>query len=397
MDICTAERHVRFSLQGHREADFGKLSCLLYYQSAASEVVGCSTAVYAECFSYRGFAMTVDISGELPPHVKLIQMGRAYVVSRVVYAAAKLGLADHLASGPKSAAELAGPMQVHGPSLHRLMRTLASLGILTERTGQFFALTALGEALTTGAPGSARSAIMFTGSPAAQRGWDHLVYSVQTGKPGFEKAHGIGLFDYLAQHPEEASLFSEMMAGNHSQEPAAVAAAYDFSTFRTIVDVGGANGNMLATILAKYPLPRGILFDRPHVVTDAPALFRSKGVADRITIEAGDFFQNVPSGADAYILSHIIHDWNEDQNLKILGHVRKAMQPDGRLLIVEIVLTPGDAPHPGKLLDMVMLQQTGGEERSEAEYQSLLSKAGFRVGRVIPTNSVASIVEAVAA
>jgi len=340
--------------------------------------------------------MTADID-ELPPHVKLIQMGRAYIVSRIVYAAAKLNLADHLTSGPKSAGEIAGLMQAHAPSLHRLMRTLASLGILAERPEQRFALTTLGEALKTTAPGSARSAIMFTGSPAAQRGWDELVYSIQTGKPGFEKAHGVGLFEYLTQHPEDASLFSEMMAGNNSQEPAAVASAYDFSTFKTIVDVGGATGNMLAAILANHAGPRGILFDQPHVVRDAPSLLRSKGVDGRVTIEEGNFFQHVPQGADAYILSHIIHDWNDDQSATILGNIRKAMEPKGRLLIVEMVLTAGDAPHPGKMLDIVMLQQTGGEERSEVEYGALLAKAGFHLHRVVPTNSAVSIVEAVTA
>ena len=183
----------------------------------------------------------------LPPHLQLIQMGRAFIVSRTVYVAAKLGLADQLASGPKSAAELAGPMQVHAPSLHRLMRTLASLGILTERKEQRFALTDLGEALKTGAPGSARSTVIYSGSPAAQSGWRSIwTISVETGKPGFEKAQGIPVFDYLAQHPEEASLFSEMMVGLHNQEPPAVAAAYDFSVFKIIADIGGATGNMLA-------------------------------------------------------------------------------------------------------------------------------------------------------
>lgn len=339
--------------------------------------------------------MTTNSPDERPPHVQLIQMGRAYIASRVVYAAAKLGIADHLASGAKSAEDLAGPIQAHAPSLHRLMRTLAGLGILSEQPGKRFALTTLGQALKTAAPGSARSAIMFTGSPTAQMGWDNLVYSVQTGKPGFDKAHGMGLFDYLAKHPDEASLFSEMMAGNHSQEPAAVAEAYDFSTFETIVDVGGASGSMLATVLGKYPGPQGILFDRPHVVRDSPALLKSKGVADRVTIEPGDFFQRVPRAADAYILSHVLHDWSEEQNLTILRHIREAMRSDGRLLIVEIVITAGDAPHPGKMLDMVMLQQTGGEERSEAEYADLLKKAGFRLSRVVPTSSFASIVEAV--
>jgi hypothetical protein len=333
----------------------------------------------------------------LPPHVRLIQMGQAQIVSRTIYAAAKLGLADQLESGPKSAAELASPMQVHPPSLHRLMRTLASLGILTEQTEQRFALTDLGEALKTGAPGSARSSLMFLGSPWHQSGWDNMVYSVQTGKPGFDKVHGVNLFEYLARHPEDASLFSETMVGLHNQEPPAVAAAYDFSGFRTIIDVGGATGNMLAAILAHHPGPRGVLFDRPHVVNDAAALLDAKGVNDRVTIEAGDFFKSVPAGADAYVLSHIIHDWNEDQCLTILGHVRTAMDPAGRLLVIEMVLPAGDAPHPGKMLDMTMLVQTGGEERSEAEYGHLLVRAGFRLTRVVPTNSAVSIVEAVVA
>jgi hypothetical protein len=333
----------------------------------------------------------------LPPHIRLIQMGRAHVVSRTVYAAAKLGLADQLASGPKSAAELAGAMQVHAPSLHRLMRTLASLGVLTERPEQRFALTSLGEALKTNAPGSARASVIFSGSPSSQSGWDNVVYSIKTGKPGFEKAQGVAFFDYLAHHPEDASLFSEMMVGIDNQEPPAVAAAYDFSVFKTIVDVGGATGNMLAAVLSHHAGPRGILFDRPHVVTDAPTLLAAKGVNDRVTIESGDFFKNVPTGADAYILSHVIHDWDEDQCLTILGNVRKAMNPTGRLLLVEMVLPLGDTPHPGKMLDMTMLVSMGGQERTEVEYGSLLSKAGFRLTQVVPTSSAVSILEAVVA
>ncbi|WP_234685286.1 acetylserotonin O-methyltransferase [Bradyrhizobium monzae] len=324
-------------------------------------------------------------------------MGRAHVVARTVYAAAKLGLADQLASGPRSAAELAGPMRVHSPSLHRLMRTLASMGILTEQAERRFALTDLGEALKTGAPGSARSSVLISGSHWAQRGWDNIIYSLQTGKTGFEKAHGVSFFDYLAQHPDDASLFSETMVGFHSQEPPAVAAAYDFSTLNTIVDVGGATGNLLAAVLASHCGPRGILFDRPHVVQDAPALLDAKGVSNRISIQPGNFFESVPAGADAYILSHILHDWTEDQCLTILGHVRKAMNPAGRLLIVEMVVPPGDAPHPVKMLDIAMLVQMGGQERTADEYKLLLGKAGFRLAQVVPTNSAASILEAVIA
>ena len=202
------------------------------------------------------------------------------------------------------------------------------------------------------------------------------------------------LFEYLAQHPEEASYFSEAMVGFHGSEPPAVAAAYDFSAVKTVVDVGGATGNMLAAILSRHAAPRGVLFDRPHVVREAPALLEARGVDERVTIEPGDFFERVPAGGDAYLLSHIIHDWNEDQCLTILGNCRKAMKPGARLLIVEFVLPEGDTPHFGKVADMVMLTIPGGEERTAAEYRVLLAAAGLKVTHVYPTASDVSIVEA---
>jgi hypothetical protein len=186
------------------------------------------------------------------------------------------------------------------------------------------------------------------------------------------------------------------MVGLHGPETPAVAAAYDFSKFETVVDVGGATGNMLAAVLGRHPGPRGILFDLPHVVREAPPLLGRAGVADRVTIESGSFFETVPQGGDAYILSHIIHDWSEAQCLTILGHVRKAIAPGGKLLIVEMVLPPGDAPHPGKLLDITMLLLPGGQERTPEEYADLLAKAKFRLERVVPTQSPVSVVEAVA-
>ena len=333
----------------------------------------------------------------LPPHVQLIQMATGAWVARTLHAAAMLGLADQLTGKPKSAAELAGDVQAHAPSLHRLMRSLASLGILAEQTEQRYTLTTLGEALKINAPGSARSTVLTFGSPWAQSAWDHLVYSVQTGKTGFEKAQGMPLFYYLAQHPEAASLFNETMVGFHSQEPPAIAAAYDFSTFKTIVDIGGGMGSLLAAILTRYAGPRGVLFDLPHVVAEAPAFLKAKGVNDRVTIEAGDFLKTVPAGGDAYVLSHIIHDWDEDQCLTILSHIRKVVNSGGRLLIAEMVLPAGDTPHPGKMLDMAMLVWPGGQERTLAEYDQLLSKGGFHLTRVVPTDSAVNVVEAVAA
>jgi hypothetical protein len=334
-----------------------------------------------------------DAQAALPPHAQLVQMSTAHWVSHIVFAAAKLGLADHLAKGPMSAEQLAGPTGTHAPSLYRLMRTLAGLGILTEAADHRFTLTPLGEALRTGAPGAARPTILTMASDWLIGGWRELMYSLQTGKPGFDKSLGMPIFDWLAKHPDEASMFSETMIGFHGAEPAAVA-AYDFSGFKTVVDVGGASGNMLAAILARHPNVRGVLYDLPHVVRDAPALLQSRGVADRVSIESGSFFERVPAGGDAYILSHIIHDWTEEQCLTILGHCRKAMTPASRLLIVEMVLPPGNTPHPGKLLDIMMLVGPGGRERTEQEYSDLLRKAGLRLTRVVPTESAVSVVEA---
>jgi O-methyltransferase domain/Dimerisation domain len=344
--------------------------------------------------------MTHDVhipTQAIPPHVRLIQMVTGTWVSGALVAAAKLNLADQLASGPKSAAELAELMHVHALALHRLMRTLASLGLLASRPDGRYELTALGEALQTGAPGAAKATVLLFGSNWFQSTWSELSYSVETGQTGFEKAHGMRLFEYLAKHPDEAALFSETMVGVHGQEPPAVAAAYDFSPFDLVVDVGGATGNLLSAILSHHPRPRGVLFDLPHVVGEAPALLKQRGVGDRVTIAAGDFFKTVPEGADAYLLSHILHDWAEEQCRTILQNVRKAMKPASRLLIVEMVLPEGDAPHPGKMIDLLMLVTTGGQERSESEYRQLLDSAGLRLTRVVPTRSAVSIVEAILA
>src|SRR5262245_39334040 len=273
-----------------------------------------------------------------PPHMQLVQMASAYWVSRILYVAAKLGIADLLASGPKGSAELARATGTHPRSLYRLMRTLASLGILSEAEPDRFSLTPLGEALRTGAPGAARSTVLAFGGNWFWRPWEELEHSIRTGQTAMEKVWGIGAFDYLAKDPEAASYFNEAMIGVHGSEPAAVAAAYDFSRFGTIVDVGGGTGNLLATILARHKGPRGALFDRPYVVAEAPKLLATRGVADRVTIEPGDFFERVPAGGDAYVLSHVIHDWTEDKCLTILGHCRRAMKKDGTLLIVEFVL-----------------------------------------------------------
>ncbi|HYE79921.1 MAG TPA: methyltransferase [bacterium] len=213
----------------------------------------------------------------LPPHAQLVQMVTAAVVSKVIYTAARLGLADRLADGPATAAELAGVTGTHAPSLHRLMRTLAGLGLLTHADGDRFALTPLGAALRSDAPGAAYASVLTLGGPAFSQAFDRLEHSLQTGQTGFEAAFGMPIFDYLGQHPEEARLFGETMIGFHGAEPPAVAEAYDFSSFGTICDVGGGTGNLLGTILARHPTPRGILFDLPHVAQEAPTVLAERG------------------------------------------------------------------------------------------------------------------------
>jgi len=334
---------------------------------------------------------------EMPPHAQLIQMAGGGWIAAMLYAAAKLGVVDLMTDGPRTAEEVAAATGTHAPTMYRFMRTMAHFGLLAEQEGRRFGPTTLGEALRSDAPGHARSTVLAFCSPAFSRSWDHLVHSLETGATGFEKAHGVPVFDYLAQHPEEASHFSGAMAGFHGSEPPTVAEAYDFSDVDTIVDVGGASGNMLAAILSRHAGPRGVLFDLPHVVADAPARLEAHGIADRVTIDAGSFFERVTAGADVYLLSHIIHDWSEDQCLTILGHCRRAMRPDGRVLIVETVLPEGNTPHLGKLQDLVMLVLPGGQERTESEYDELLGKAGFRLNRVVPTASAVSVVEAVRA
>jgi hypothetical protein len=327
------------------------------------------------------------------PHA-LVQMATAHWNSRLLHGAARLGLADRLADKSLTADELARSTGTHAQSLYRMMRTLASLGLFTEDNEHRFSLTAMGEPLRSDIPGSVRSTVLTLAGDMFTRSLDHVLYSAQTGKTGFEKAFGMPLFDWLANHAAEASMFSETMVGLHGAEPPAVATAYDFATFDNIVDVGGATGNLLFAVLSQHRKLHGILFDLPHVVCDASALIKAHGLSDRIRIVSGNFFESVPGAADAYLLSHIIHDWSEEQCLTILGHCRRAMRPDSRLLIIEAVLATGNAPHPGKMLDFVMLTVAGGQERTEPEYRALLNKAGFELARVVPTNSAVSVVEA---
>ena len=315
-------------------------------------------------------------------------------VSRAVYVVAALGIADLLAGGPMTAAQLAQATQAHEPSLYRVLRLLASLGVLTEHDHRSFSLTVLGERLRADVPASMRSWAMLVDSAGGLRSWEPIIEMVKTGKPGLDIAYGMGLFEFLAAHPDLAQKFQAAMSDRTAAFAPSVAAGYDFSPMRTVADIGGGKGTLLATILRAYGHLRGVLFDRPSVVADAAEVFRAASIADRCEIVPGDFFQSVPDGADAYILANVLHDWDDADSVRILGACRRAMAKDGRVLIVERLIPddPADAV-PVLLSDLTMLVVTGGRERTNAEYGQLLAEAGLSLAKVQPVAAPFGVIE----
>ena len=329
---------------------------------------------------------------------RLMEMTIAHWAGELLLQAAVMNLADKFdGDEPRTAKGLAAEYGMLHRPMYRYLRALTGIGLLSFAGNDSFRLTDLGAALRTGAPGSSRSAVIALIGDMVKPAWKEFDHGLFTGDTGFEKAHGMGLFEYNRANPDIAKLFSETMVGFHGREPPAVAEAYDFSGIGSLVDVGGATGNMIGHVLSRHPDVKGVLYDLPHVVADAPSLLERHGVADRVEILSGSFFEGVPKGHDAYLLSHIIHDWDDSENATILKNIHGAMKPDGKLLIVEMVLPEGDEPHMGKMLDMMMMLVPGGEERTPSEYAELLEPNGFRVTRVVPTDSAVSVVEAVRA
>lgn len=317
-----------------------------------------------------------------PPTVQVFGMWLGVLVTQMLRVAGDRGVWLRLSHHPRTSAELAAATGDDAPSLDRLLRALAGLGLLS-RQAEGWTLTPLGIA----------AAELGRLTPWADAAYDELGRAVQTGTTAMTFSHGCTLFDYLATHPDDDADFDRIMTLLNAGEPQAVADAYDFTGVERLVDVGGGNGTLLAEVLGRRPALRGVLFDRPGTVdrtVDELAAF-----ADRCEISGGDFFDAVPPGADAYLLSHIVHDWAEPEAVSILTRVREAIAPAGRLLIVENVVPADDTPHPAYLLDMLMLLLTGGRERTEDEYADLLARAGFRLERVIPTRSSVSVLEAV--
>lgn len=322
---------------------------------------------------------------------QLIRLGLGFMISQALNVAADLNVADRLAAGERSVDDLAAETGCHADALYRIMRVLAAEGIFRETVARRFELTELGSALRSDEPSSPRDLIrMMNREPYLA--FTQLGYSVHTGLPAFDKVFGKRRFDWLADHADEAALFQNAMIALSQGANEAVAEAYDFGPFAQVVDVGGGHGQLLSEILMRHPHLSGVLFDLPAGIQVARA--RGGNFPPHTEFAAGSFFDSVPTGADIYILKKVIHDWNDERAVRILRNCRDAMKPQGRVLVAETIIPPGNSPDTIKLIDANMLVVTGGIERTEAEYAALFAAAGLHLERVISTRRPISVLEA---
>ncbi|MGB8390283.1 methyltransferase [Mycobacterium sp.] len=330
----------------------------------------------------------------LPAPMAMMEMIVAGWPAQAITAAAQLGIADALADGPLPLDELAARVGADGDALRRLLRALIGRGIFRRRRDGRYVLNSLAATLRSDAPISLKGAALFQGSQEQRERWTLLADSVQTGQSIVPALRGKEGFDYLAEIPEHAELFNQTMTSLAQMTVATVVAGYDFGAYRTIVDVGGGQGTMLAAILVAAPGSRGILYDLPRVVATAPSVLREHDVTDRVRIAEGSFFDSVPAGGDAYLLKNIVHDWTDEKALQILRNVRAAAGPRTTVLLVEMVVRESGRDCPGNWVDLEMLLNLGSRERTADEYRELLSQAGFQMTRVVQTASPLSVVEA---
>src|SRR5579859_453489 len=308
-----------------------------------------------------------------------------YRVSQAIHVVASLGLPDLMADSPKETDELARATGTHTSALYRVLRLLAGVGLFEEVTPHRFGLTSLGAGLRRDMPGSRRPWALMLLEEAEWQTWGQLLHSVKTGETAFKHVHGMGLFEYFRRHPEAARNFDDAMSTGATGVPIMLTDHYDFRQFERIVDIGGGHGAILSAVLQACPHVRGVLFDSADVVDGATVVLERAGVADRCEVVAGDFFESVPNDADAYVLSQIIHDWDDPQALRILKNCRAGIRASGRLLVVERVVPPDLRQGlPVLLADLEMLVNLGGLQRNEAEHQALFAEAGFRLATVVP-------------
>jgi len=318
--------------------------------------------------------------------------------SIAICAVAKLGVADHLESGPKTTKELASLMNVQEDPLYRVMRAVAGVGVFHEGENRTFSQTDRSDVLRTNAVPTLRYAASMCIDDWQLRSMQAICSTIENGRAAQENVFGMGLFPYLQSHPDQAFRFNRGMTDLSSGDTPALLAVYDFSAFEHIVDIAGGAGGMLAGILEKFPHLRGTLFDQPSVIEQAKKDGILNAYATRCDLVGGSFFEAVPSNADAYIMKHIIHDWDDDRSLTILRNIHRVLAgvSNGRVILLESVVQPGNVPDFGKLIDMEMLLIPGGRERTADEFAALFARAGFELTRIVPTASPLSVIEAVA-
>lgn len=331
----------------------------------------------------------------VPGPIALLELIMGSMITQAIYVAAKLDIAGLLSQGPVTAAEIARRSAADPDAIHRTLRLLASYSIFAEEKDGRFRLTPMAEGLRADSPMSMRGMALLLGDPIEWEDWGNLLLAVQTGKPVLPTLRGMGGYEFLAANPEFAVIFEGGMGNLSNLETGPIVAAYDFSKFGTVVDVFGGKGTLLAAILERAKDTRGVLADQRAGDLGAAEFFRAAGVAERCTIDTAGLFEKPPSGGDAYIMKHIVHEWPESQALEILRNTRSVISSSGKLLLMEFVIPEGKKQHPGKLVDLWLMILMGGKERTSAEYAELLRRAGFRLERVVETASPVAILEAV--
>ncbi|MFD8572221.1 methyltransferase [Streptomyces sp. NPDC059639] len=326
---------------------------------------------------------------------ELLELALGYVYSAALHAAARFGVADHLVGGPRTADDLAGKLGADGPHLYRLLRFLATKGVFREDDGGRFHLTPLAEPLRTDAERSLRDYITVRGEPPFWASAGHLHDAVRTGTTAFEELYGVPFYDHVAAEPEFGRAFNSSMAAFSEALSNDIAEVCVFPGASDVVDVGGGRGGLLRAVLRRNPQLTGTLFDLENVV--AGHVLDTPDLTGRWSAVAGDFFASVPPGADIYLLKHVLASWPDEQCLRILRTCREAMPAHGRLLTVNAMIPAGNEPHPGKTIDMLMMTVLNGRGRTRAEYEELLTAAGFTVTGFLEPSPHASVVEAVPA
>ena len=341
---------------------------------------------------------TAELPGGAPdPAQQLFHIATGYVLSSALHVVTDVGVADHLGGGPKPVAELAKATGTNEDALYRIMRALASVGIFEEVGPRTFALTPPAELLQRAHPRSARDMMVFIADPFHFRVYADLEESLKTGRPCGEKTVGMPVFQYFEKHPEYSEIFNRAMTTMSAAVIPAAIEAYDFSGIGVLVDVAGGHGEVLMSILRANPHMRGILMDLDHVLAGATARLAAAGVADRVQMVPGDFFKTVPAGGDAYIMKHIIHDWDDERAGLIFRNIHHALggKRNGKVILLEGVIQPGNEPGLGKIMDLEMMTLPGGRERTAEEFRALFDRAGFRMTSITPTKSPLAVIEAV--